>query len=327
METLEVIIFNKKTGKPVKIRLFLDSGSNISVMSEECALSCGLDFLEPENLLLSTCGKPAEKKVLDTTKATFYQNEYGFAESMTAGLYVMKKLVGSLRSYALTDRQKSFLKNENITLADELAGDDCKLKIDVLIGQDYYHRFHRGGPTYIPGGSVLTPTWGNKHIISGPIDSETKNVLPQDFVAPHFVVIHHLNCTPKKLREMGTQKKISKLIHNCYSCISGENAFDELSVIDAFRNYELLGISPLDYKINPLDEEFDKTTVLKDGRYIVRLPFISPQIKRLSPNFFQAFKRLLSGHRRRLKPKYLEEAKKYKESFEKEIEAGILERV
>ena len=327
LETLEVVVLNKKTGKPVKIRLFLDSGSNISVMTEECVLKCGLDFLEQENLLLSTCGKPAEQKVLDTTKVTFYNNEFAFAESVSAGLYVMKKLVGPIRSYALTERQRDVLENEKYSLADELAGEDGKLAVDVLVGQDYLHKFHRGGPTYIPGGSVLTPTWGRKFILSGPIDSDTKNVLPQDFVAPHFVVIHHLNCTPKKLRDKGCQKKMSKLISNCYSCISGENAFDELSVIDSFRNYELLGISPLDYKINPLDEEFDRTTVLKDGRYEVKLPFISPQIKKLSPNFFQAFKRLLSGHRRRLKPKFAEEAIKYKESFEKEIEAEILEKV
>ena len=327
LETLEVFVFNKKSGKTVKIRVFLDSGSNISAISEECALNCDLDFLEPEQLLISTCGRPPEEKNLDTTKVTLFQNDSSFAESMPVGLYVMKKLVGSLKTYELTDRQKNYMKNEKLDLADKLAGENGRLKIDILIGQDNLHNFHRGGPTFIPGGSVLTPTWGNKFILSGPIDPETKNIEPSDFVVPNFVVVHQMMCTSRKIREMGGQKKISKLIHNCYSCIGGDYALDELFVVDSFRNFELLGISPLDYKVNPLDEAFDESTVLKDGRYEVRLPFISPQILRLSPNFFQAFKRLLSGHRRRLKPKFLEEAKKYKESFDKEIELGILEKV
>ena len=59
---------------------------------------------------------------------------------------------------------------------------------------------------------------------------------PSDFVVPNFVVVHQMMCTPRKIREMGGQKKISKLIHNCYSCIGGENALDELSVIDSFRS-------------------------------------------------------------------------------------------
>ena len=327
LETLLVVIFNKKNSTNVVVRVFLDSGSNISAVSEECALNCGLDFLDKETLLISTCGRPAEEKVFDTTKTTLFNNEYGFSESLPVDLYVMKKLVGSIKSYALTDKQKNYLKSENLELADKFAGEDGRLKIDILLGQDFLHKLHRGGPRYIPGDSVLTPSWGNKFILSGPIDPETKNAEPSDFVAPRFIAVHQIMCTPKKLRELGGQKKMSKLMHGCYSCISGENAFDELSVIDAFRNFELLGISPLDYKINPLDVAFEETTVLKDGRYEVRLPFISPQIKKLSPNFFQAFKRLLSGHRRRLKPKYLEEAKKYKESFDKEIEMGILEKV
>ena len=322
-----VVIFNEKTGKHFKVRVFLDSGSNISAISEECAKKCGLKFLEEVTLNISTCGRPAEEKTFDTTSANLFKNEFGFSESLPVDLFVMKKLVNSLKSYSLTDRQRNFLENANMHLADELAGEDGLLKIDILLGQDYLHQFHKGGPSFLPGGSVVTPTWGNEFILSGPIDSDSKNITMSDFELPRFIAVNQLMCSPSKLRELGSERKMSKLMHNVYSCISGENFADELSVIDSFRNFELLGISPLDYKISPLDVEFDETTILKDGRYVVRLPFISPQIKKLSPNFFQAFQRLLSGHRRRLKPKYLEEAVKYKESFDKEIASGILEKV
>ena len=91
LETLEAFVFNKKSGKTLKIRVFLDSGSNISAISEECVLNCNLEFLKKEQLRISTCGRPAEEKTLDTTKITLYQNDTSFAESMPVGLYVMKK--------------------------------------------------------------------------------------------------------------------------------------------------------------------------------------------------------------------------------------------
>ena len=57
------------------------------------------------------------------------------------------------------------------------------------------------------------------------------------------------------------------------------------------------------------------------------MPIKEPQIKQLSNNFFQAFTRLLSGLRRRRKPKFAEEAAKYQKTFTDEIERGVLEKV
>ena len=327
LETIIVSIFNKKTGKHVKVRVFLDSGSNISAISKECALRCDLDFLVKQTLNISTCGNDPVKKTFDTTKTDLFKSDFDCSENLPVNLFVFPKLVGSLRTYELSERQKDFMKIENMQLADKLAGEDGLLKIDILLGQDYLHHFKKGGPIFIPGGSVLFPTWGDKFILAGPVDEETEIKIASDFVPPRYMAVYQILSQPSCLRKMGGEKRISSLIHNVYSCISSENFLDELSVIDSFRNFELLGISPLDYKISPLDVAFNETTILKDGRYEVRLPYIQPQVKQLSTNFFQAFSRLLSGHRRRLKPKFMEEAVKYKKSFDDEIASGILEKV
>ena len=84
-----------------------------------------------------------------------------------------------------------------------------------------------------------------------------------------------------------------------------------MEIIETFRNLELLGISPLEYEISPILDEFNKTTTYDGERYTVRLPFKNPQIKKLSNNFLQAFQRLMGGYKRRLRPKYAKEKLKY----------------
>ena len=86
---------------------------------------------------------------------------------------------------------------------------------------------------------------------------------------------------------------------------------------------EALGINPLkDYDISPVLDDFNKNATFDGVRYTVKLPFKDPQILKLSSNFVQNFQRLVSGYKKRLKPKFLVEAEKYRKSFEDELPFG-----
>ena len=124
--------------------------------------------------------------------------------------------------------------------------------------------------------------------------------------------------------DLKTPRKIKKLFTHVLSTVTSE---EELEIIDSFRTLDALGIHPLDYEISPVLEDFNKTTTYDGTRYTVRLPFKDPQVKKLSNNFFQAFSRLMSGYKRRLKPKFLAEKEKYQQSFQDDLERGILEKV
>jgi hypothetical protein len=324
LETILLSVFNVKTNQTEKVRAFLDTGSQLTVISSECAARCGLDVQGKEKVLLSTFGNKVKKHVLETTKLDFFKDYGTFEDKVTVFPYIMDSLVGEITSYELSDRQKSFLKSSNITLADPEASENGSLKVDILLGQDCLYKFHDGASFFIPGGSVLQPVWENKHSLTGPLDCDSSCMQPQTFVSPCILKLNQVKCSLAGLKNMGFTRKTGSLVQKAYACVS---CFDELEVIHTFTNFEILGISPLEFSINPVHEEFNDTTTFDGKRYWVKLPFKDPQIRSLSNNFFQAFRRLLSGHKRRLRPKYAVEAEKYKKSFDDEIAMGILEKV
>ena len=302
----------------------MDGGSQISVISTNCANRCGLDLGNPEQILLSTFGRKVSRKQLDTTTVEFYKNTENFSGKISVNAFIMDQLVYPIKSYPLSLRQNNFLRDHNIGLADQEAGKEGTLNVDMLIGQDCINQFSCGQSIFLPGGSVLKPTWGNKYILAGPLDEEQSVGEDSIFNSPRFIKINYASTSVDSFKKMGFSTKMSSLVKNVYSSISSE---EELDIIETFRNFELLGISPLDYKISPILENFNETTVFSGGRYWVRLPFKDPQKRQLSNNFFQAFSRLLSGHKRRQKTKYFEEAEKYEKSFKDELDLGILEKV
>ena len=212
-------------------------------------------------------------------------------------------------------------------LADEQASENGLLKVDILIGQNAVHHFTNQASIFMPGESVLLPTWNKKYILSGPVDVENLENLENSKMqtaTPHFLAVHAILSDFGGLKNLEISKRWTKNIHKVYSCVSSP---EELEIIDTFRNFELLGISPSDYEIDPVLEDFNKTAEFNGERYVVRLPFKEPQIKKLSNNFLQAFQRLMSGHKRRQKEKFAGEREKYEQSFKDELDRGILEKV
>ena len=153
----------------------MDRGSQITVISTECAKKCSLPMKDSEPILLSTFGNKVSRRVLKRATVNFYKEFDEFSGNLSVNAFVMDKLVDPIKSFNLSTRQKEYLKNNDFSLADEKAGIDGELKIDMLLGQDVVHHFCNGKSVFMPGGSVLIPTWGNKYLLAGPLDGE-KNV-------------------------------------------------------------------------------------------------------------------------------------------------------
>ena len=320
LETLVLDIFNQKSGKFEKVRMFLDRGSNISVVTKSCAQRCGLSVQGSDNMFISSFGQSARKMKVNRTKVDFFENIDSMEGHLAVDAYIMDTVIGDVISYKLSARQRNYLKVHNLQLADSEAAEDGKLKVDILIGQNSVHQFTNQATIFLPGRSVLLPTWGNKCILAGLLDNEGDNCQNMQIPTPQFLAVHAVLSDFGGLKNLELSKRWSKTINNVYSCIS---SMDELEIIDTFRNFELLGISPAEYNIDPVLEEFNKTAEFDGSRYMVRLPFKEPQIKKLSNNFLQAFQRLMSGHKRRLKEKFSDEREKYELSFKDELDRGI----
>ena len=325
METIILEIFNQNTGKLEKVRCFLDRGSNRTFATAECAKRCGFSIFSNTPMYISTFGNAAKKLNMKVAKVDFYKNIETFSGKLTVNVFIMDELVDDLNSFKLSERQNNYIKNNDIILADLDSALDGKLKVDFLLGQDCVHSITNGESVYLPGGSVLLPTWDGRYILAGPLDNEclsTEKLI--SFQSPNFVAVNAVLEPFQKDQCVSIPRKVRRQIHQVFSCVSSE---EEMEIIETFRNLEILGVNPLEYEISPVLEEFNRTTTYDGQRYTVRLPFKEPQIKKLSNNFLQAFQRLMSGHQRRNKPRFAEEKIKYEKSFQDEIDLGILEKV
>ena len=294
-------------------------------MTKRCFDRCGLDKTSSETLFISSFGQSGKKRKLDVTEVTFYRDKVSQDEKVSANVYIIDKIVSDIKSFNLSPGEQRYISNHGLILADKNSSINGSLEIDMLLGQDSAHYITKGDSIFLPGGTVLIPTWDGRYILGGLVDSSSASLSDGPVnVAPNFLVANAAIAQFPFSVNLKNPRKIKKIFTNVLSCISTE---DELEVVESFRALDALGIHPLEYEISPVLQEFDKTTTYEGGRYTVKLPFKDPQIKKLSNNFFQAFSRLMSGYRRRLKPKFLEEKDKYHKSFIEDLEKGILERV
>ena len=324
METIILEVFNSKSKKWVKVRCFLDHGSNRSFATEECAKRCGFEKISSETLFIASFGQSAKKIKLDVAKVNFSRDRKS-DQNISVNVFIKENIVSDLTSFGLSEREQQYISEHDLLLADPEAGLNGTLKIDMLLGQDCVHSIAVGDSLFLPGGAVLVPTWDGRYILAGPTDSNQElNSHNNSNQTPNFITVNASFAQFPFFVDFKTPRKVKKLFTNVLSCITTE---DELEIVESFRSLEALGIRPFEYEISPVLEEFNKTTTYDGKRYTVKLPFKDPQIKKLSNNFFQAFSRLMSGYKRRLKPKFLEEKEKYHQSFIDDLENGILERV
>ena len=263
-------VFNKETGIFEKIRCFLDRGSNRTFATTACAKRCGFSVVSDASMYISTFGSQARKVNLKLAKVDLYKNIKTLKDPLSVNVFIMTDLELNVNAFELSDRQKLFIEQNNIELADNQAAFSGELEVDMLLGQDCVHSITNGESLYLPGGSILVPTWDGRYILAGPLDSEChKNTGRKvQFKAPHFLAVKTLSTLPK-----GTfPRKIRSLMHKVFSCVASE---EELEVIETFRDLEMMGISPLEYESSPILDDFNKTTMMvKDtlSDYLLRTP-------------------------------------------------------
>ena len=278
--------FTSKNKKPVWIRAFLDSGSNMTAISKKCAEKCGLKLSKPESIHLSTFQNKMKKQLVNRTSFNVFKDTSNSSGNLSMHAYVLDQVMSPINAYPVSRAQRNYFSDNNIELSDPDAILGRKLEIDMLIGQEFIHHFYDGEHKFTPFGSCLIKTWGGKHILAGPVEKDFTTDIGSQSRSPRFLIVNSALHDRRTFQVFGYSKKASNLIKNAYSAISSE---DELEIVEQFRSLELLGISPADFSISPLLEDFNETTKLVDGSYVVKLPTKEPQIKNLSNNFFQAF--------------------------------------
>ena len=148
-------MYNDKTGEHHVLRAFLDSGANLSAISREAAVKCGLQERDPTTIFLSTFNSEQKRQTFSKTTVTLKKQINSECQNITFHPFIMEKVMDPITSYPTSFQQEIFLKENNIVLSDDEVGGGKGLKVDLLLGQEVFHQFHCSGPKYIPGGVMI----------------------------------------------------------------------------------------------------------------------------------------------------------------------------
>ena len=152
LETVKIPIYNPISKKNIWVRAFLDSGSNLSAISKECFEKCGLKAGIPETIFLSTFQNKLKRQTFSRTNIDVYKNTEDFQGNVSFHPYIMQKVMEPIKSYPISERQEKYFRENNITLSDTDLLSKGKLKVDLLIGQDFLHHFYNSRHKFIAGG-------------------------------------------------------------------------------------------------------------------------------------------------------------------------------
>ena len=214
-------------------------------------------------------------------------------------LIAVDQICKPIESISISQQQRVFINKQNLSLADPDASLTGKLNIDILLGQDYYHSIVKNGKLELPDNLILIPSFNETYILSG------SSIVSAD---------HTSNITNTPVFTIVEQVSVNTLTHE----------EEEQLAISSFSNLEALGIGPLESEISPVHEKFNNTTTHNGIRWEARLPF-NNKVTKLQSNFSQAFSRLVSGYKWRLKNK--EQQENYAKIMSEQLELGILEKV
>lgn len=289
------------------LRVLLDSGSTDSFIALEWITKLGLRQLGTRRVKIKGIGDEIIRQVAVEVEANVCKN-LETADTTVMKLLGVKRFVKEVACCDLTKEQRQRLESEDISLADPEADSKGKLPIDILIGQDYYHALQEREELMFPGGLILTRSKDKKYILGGTtvVECEEECTLVSDsldLTAP----LYHAFIDPYG-----------------FGILSPEV---EQVTMDRFNSLDALGICNIEKEKSPIDEEFDKTTVLKNGRYYVHLPFKQSHYLKLVTNFGMSFHRLVSWANKHAKKTDKTEYNKFVQIMEEQLRLGILEEV
>ena len=326
------------------LRALLDTGSNRSFIAQNCIQQLHLRELYKQDLIITSFGKTKKHKQCPIVQASIFQN-FKSDNFWDLNLIAVESICKSIPSYCLTAEQEKFIKDKGLALADQSASIAGSLEIDLLIGQDYYHRLVRDGKLELPEDLVLIPSFSQAYILSG--RSITVSPKPRKDSFPDYRPVMTVSAMPSDnlppitslpampFETLPSNKEEKGLPSSILTPVMSVSAMpfetltpeEEQHSIDRFSTLEALGINRPEAEISPVLNQFNNNTVHNGDRWVVKLPWKEPKRAKLETNFKVAFNRLVSCSKRHKMARYKVEGEKYAEIMREQIEQGVLEKV
>ena len=287
----------------IPVRVLLDTGSNSTFVLKNRSSLQYMTKIGQQQVVLQAFGKEADCKqrdiyVLNLAISPTSSPSEKFFPIQAIGV---DTIAGPIQSFAITDYESSFITSNHIVLADPETCNTGMLKIDILVGQDYYHKLVKGDKLYVSGGLVLVPTISGYCLAGEVANSEISN-----------------------LEESSSSFSINSVNHVSSFVASLP---DEINDIKQFSSLENLGIGPLEAEISPVLDRFNHTTTHNGERYSVILPKRPKRLRKLPSNGLYTFGRLLSNYANLSKAGREEDLKAYSNIMTEQLESNVLERV
>ena len=278
------------------MRVLFDSCSQRSFINSDVSLKLKLPIVKKERMMVKAFETENEKpSLIDIVHARVRGVEKNITVEVV--LCVIKNICSPIAYQTMELAQATYEHMIELDLADRTDG-HSELKIDVLIGADFYWKFITGETIRCKGGPVALNTvlgW----VLSGPLDSKDSHVTT-NHVSNHVLKIDSSTIEPVLDRDKEMIRQINK-----------------------FWEIEEVGISEPCDKIS---QEIRYSIVFDDTlrRYLVELPWrCDPEI--LLDNYSLAKCRLGSLYSRL--SKHPEQLKEYDNIIRTQESEGIIERV
>ena len=169
MQTAIATISNTDSGKSLRARILLDSGSNKSYISEDMAKMLDLKVLREFTYKMSTFGHEVEtvKCKLVELAIWYFDTEFKTFKQVILNLMTNPQMCGKTGGISLDDVVRSTISQKGLQLADPEITHEGQFSIDILLGLDHYYNFVNSSFQPISPGLVLLSTKFGE-VLAGP---------------------------------------------------------------------------------------------------------------------------------------------------------------
>ena len=266
LQTAQAIVQSPQSNANMRIRVIFDSGSQRSYITQHVKEQLNLNPGKRESLMIKTFGNTESAELRNCENVELIVKDLSQQFSTSVNLFVVPTICDPLGSQEIDKAKRNFAYLSDIELADSSDG-ESGIKIDVLIGADFYWKFFTGNIRQGEiGGPVASETrlgW----VLSGPMPSSKSNLLSSvNLVSTHVLKIQSMVQPLVDYSEPGTECSM-ELVNKLWD-------LDAIGIVDT----------------ETIHESFLKNISFQEGRYVVRLP-VKEKHKSLPDNYELALSR------------------------------------